>query len=92
MDIEVDLKELRLPIPAAPIASADIEALFTSSQLLQKKGITFQALGSATYQLTWLETTFQVTFDSQRFDESPSLRLLTWGDPLFQNLLSAALA
>ncbi|MBT9313789.1 helicase-related protein [Leptothoe kymatousa] len=89
MDVEADVRELQAPMPPAPVTSAEIETLFTHSQHLQNRGVLFQQLEPSIYELTWQEKTYKVTFDPTIFDDNPSLRLMAWGEPLFDQLLQS---
>ena len=91
MDVEADLMEIRQPIPPTPITSQQIEQLFTTSQILSDYGIKFTPLDSGIWQLSLKNQRYRVTFDIQQFDETPSLRLMSFGDPLFEELLKKAI-
>ncbi len=91
MDVEADLAEIRKPIPLAPITSAAIEQLFTNSALLSACGAAFEPLENQQWQLTYKNCTYAVTFYPEIFDNKPSLRLMSLGDPLFEGLIDAAL-
>ncbi len=88
MDVEADLKEIQQPLSPAPVQPFDLEERFIQSQLLQTQGIVFKQLETGIYELNWMNQTYQVTFDPSRFEDQPSLRLMTWGEPLFQALLN----
>ena len=87
MDVDADLAELRKPIPPSPFDADAIEQLFTRSLLLQKSGITFKDAGDKVWTMQLQQKSYQVTFYPDTFDEHPSLRLMTFGDPLFELLL-----
>ena len=87
MDVEADLVELRKPIPRSPFDAEAIEQMFTRSLLLQKAGITFEDAGEKVWTMQFQPKSYQVTFHPDTFDEHPSLRLMTFGDPLFELLL-----
>lgn len=91
MDVDVDLAELRKPIPPSPFDADAIEQMFTRSLLLQKAGITFNRFGEKVWTMQLQQKSYQVTFHPDTFDEHPSLRLMTFGDPLFEMLLLQAL-
>jgi hypothetical protein len=91
MDVAADLKEIQQLLPAAPVMPSDLEARFTRSPLLGSKGIVFSPTEPGVYELKWMNQIYLVTFDPLIFEDRPSLRLMTWGDPLFQALLSTAL-
>ena len=87
MDVEADLVELRKPIPRSPFDAEAIEQMFTRSLILQKAGITFEDAGEKVWTLKLQQKSYQVTFYPDTFDEHPSLRLMTFGDPLFESIL-----
>ena len=87
MDVEADLKEICKPLPAAPVTAAEIQSLFTQSHLLKARGAKFSEAETGIWELKHRGTTYQVTFDPTLFEERPSLRLMSWGEPLFENLL-----
>ena len=87
MDVQADLKEIRKPLVPSPVTSEQIEALFTKSQILLAQNVFFESKGDRTWELTYKEKTYLVTFYPGVFDEKPSLRLMSIGEPLFQNLL-----
>ncbi len=87
MDVDADLAELRKPIPPSPFKAEAIEQMFTRSLLLQKSGITFEDAGDKVWTMQLQQKSYQVTFYPDTFDEHPSLRLMTFGDPLFELLL-----
>ena len=87
MDVEADLVELRKPIPRSPFDAEAIEQMFTRSLLLKKSGITFEDLGEKVWTMQLQQKSYQVTFHPDTFDEHPSLRLMTFGDPLFESIL-----
>jgi SNF2 family DNA or RNA helicase len=87
MNVDADLLEIQKPIPAAPIHSSQIEALFTQSSRLSAKRITFTAIAPDIWELKTQDRTYKVTFSPRLFDKQPSLRLMAWGDPLFELLL-----
>ena len=89
MDVAADLEEISKPIPPAPVTPEAIEQLFTTSTLLRACGATFQQSGH--WQLTYKGQKYSVTFHPHVFDEMPSLRFMTFGDPLFESLLESAL-
>lgn len=91
MDVEADLKEIQQPLPAAPVTPSDLEARFTRSLVLGSKGIVFSPAKPGVYELKWMNQAYLVAFDPLIFEDSPSLRLMIWGDPLFQAVLSTAL-
>jgi len=87
MDVDADLAELRKPIPPSPFDAEAIEQMFTRSLLLQKAGVTFEKVEEKIWGLQFQQKSYQVTFYTDTFDEHPSLRLMTFGDPLFDEIL-----
>jgi hypothetical protein len=92
MDVEADLAELRQPIAPSPFSAADIEQLFTTSALLKACGATFELEGNGVWMIMYRSQTYRITFNPTIFDEHPSLRLMTFGEPLFEALLQTVLA
>ncbi len=92
MDVEADLTELRQPIPSSPFNAEIIEQVLTRSRLLQKAGIRFEKIAEKLWKLQLEDQSYQVTFYADTFDEHPSLRLMTFGDPIFELLLHKRLA
>lgn len=86
-DVEADLQAIQQPMTPAPIHPATMEAVFTQSQILKARGIIFTPAQPHVWALSAQQRTFSVTFRPEVFDENPSLRLMTWGDPLFEQLL-----
>lgn len=86
-DVEADLAEIRKAIPPAPVTPSDIEHLVTHSQLLKSAGALFEEETLKVWILHYRKQTYKVTFYPEIFDESPSLRLMSYGDPLFEELL-----
>ncbi|MBD2038586.1 DEAD/DEAH box helicase family protein [Leptolyngbya sp. FACHB-321] len=89
MDVESDLAELRKPIAPAPVSAEDLEQLFTTTKLLQAVGATFEQEGNGIWKLTHRSQVYRITFSPAVFDEQPSLRFMTFGEPLFESLLLA---
>jgi len=92
MDVEADLAELQQPIAPAPVFAEDIEKLFITSALLKACGATFEPEGNGIWSLMYRSQAYRVTFTPTVFDEHPSLRLMTFGEPLFEGLLQTVLA
>ena len=63
-----------------------------TSKLLQANGANFEKEDGRIWKLIYKLQAYLVTFRPAVFDEHPSLRLMTFGDPLFESLLSAVLA
>ena len=86
MDVKADLREIRKPLVSSPVTPEQIEELFTHSQILPTKNIFFEFIGDRIWKLTYEDRNYLVTFYPQIFEEKPSLRLMTFGDPLFEKL------
>lgn len=89
MDVEADLLEIQKPIPPSPIAQAELESLFTQSQILKQQGTTFQALESGLWAIQHQGQRYTLTFDPELYSNPPELsdahplpiRLLPWVSP-----------
>lgn len=92
MDVAADLEEIRTSIPATPATPETIERLLTNSTLLKNSGVKFEQAGSRTWQLIYQGRNYPVTFYPEVFDEMSSVRLMSFGDPLFEELLALAMA
>ncbi len=88
MDVEADLEDIRKPIPSMPVTPKMIEQLFTTSAILRSCGALLESKNSHTCQLTYKRRNYGVTFYPEVFDEMPSLRLMSFGGPLFEEWLS----
>lgn len=89
MDLDADLAEIQKPITSSPFTPEFIEQLFTSSAILTTSGVQFERKSGRTWQLIYKGQNYTVTFYPNVFDEMPSLRLMSFGDPLFEELLNA---
>lgn len=89
MDVEADLEEISQKIPPAPLTLEEIEHLLTTSAVLKSHGAVFEPASSRTWQLTFQGKNYAVTFYPEIFDQTPSLRLMNFGDPLFEELIQA---
>jgi hypothetical protein len=96
MDVESDLEDIRKPISPTPVTPETIEQLFTTSTILKSCGALFESKSdrkkgggeaNRTWQLTYNGRNVSVTFYPEVFDEMPSLRLMSFGEPLFEELL-----
>ncbi|WP_035984288.1 SNF2-related protein [Leptolyngbya sp. KIOST-1] len=86
-DVEADLQDIRRPLPPTAINPEAIEEAFTQSVLLQTKGVHFTPVEPGIWQMSYGQWANPVTFQPALFADKPSLRLMTWGDPLFHQLL-----
>ncbi len=91
MDVEADLEDIRKPISPAPVTPETIEKLFTTSAILRSCGALLTSKGERTWELTYKGRNVSVTFYPEVFDEMPSLRLMSFGEPLFEELLENAI-
>ncbi len=89
MDLEADLAEIQKPIHPTPFTPESIEQLFTTSTIFRAGGACFENKSKRIWQLTYKQQSYAVTFYPDVFDEMPSLRLMNFGDPLFEELLKA---
>lgn len=87
-DVEADLQEIQRPLPPSPVSLAAIEQLFTQSELLQSKGIHLTTTRIGVCNLHYNQQNYAVTFRPKTFEEHSSLRLMVWGDPLFEALVA----
>jgi ERCC4-related helicase len=91
MDVEADLADIRQPIPETPATPETIEQLFATSAWLRACGAWLEKAGDRIWQLTYKGQRYRITFYPEVFDEMPSLRLMSFGDPLFEELLAAVI-
>lgn len=91
-DVEADLHEIRQPLPSSSISPEVVEATFTQSNLLKAEGIHFTQADKGVWKLDYKRKTYRVTFKPEIFEETPSLMLMLWGDTLFEEILSVAVA
>jgi SNF2 family DNA or RNA helicase len=88
-DVEADIQEVNQPLVPSPITWKQVETLFTQSEQVRQQGFTFTELGHSIWQLARSgQPTERVTFNPAVFDDHPSLRLLAYGDPLFEQLIA----
>ena len=87
MDLSADIPSIQEPIISAPFTPISIEQLFTTGAIFQSMGIIFLRAGDKIWQLTYKGQSYKVTFYPEVFDEMPSLRLMNFGDALFEELL-----
>jgi hypothetical protein len=90
-DVEADLQDIRRPLPPTAINPEAIAETFTQSVLLQRKGDHFTPVEPGIWQMSCGQGVNTVTFQPAIFADKPSLRLRTWGDPLFHQLLTQVL-
>lgn len=91
MDVEADLAQLRQPLSPTPVTADGIETLLTTSKVLEAMEVKFEDLGGQIWQLIYQHKTYNVTFHPEVFNEFPSLRLMNFGDPIFDTLIHVSL-
>ena len=91
MDVEADLEEIHKYFPPTPITLEEVEQLLTTSAILKSSRTLFESAPGCTWQITFQGKKYAVTFYPEVFDETPSLRLMSFGDPLFEGLLQTVL-
>jgi len=84
MDVEANLEDIRKPILSTLVTPEMIEQLFTTSAILRSCGALLESKSDRTWQLTYKERNYGVTFYPEVFDEMPSLWLMSFGEPLFE--------
>lgn len=87
-DVEADLAEINEPLARSPLSPETIEQLMTNSQILASLGVEWIKLGEGVWQLHDSGNAYQVTFYPEVFAENSSLRLMSFADPLFEDLLA----
>lgn len=79
------------PEAAPPVTQADIERCFLANERLAAR-FTSHPTQLGVYNLSWGGATLAVTFNPRLFDEQPgSLRLISYEEPLFAELVSYVL-
>ncbi|MEJ6488008.1 helicase-related protein [Nostoc punctiforme UO1] len=91
MDLEADLVEIQKPITSTPLTPETIEQLFTDSAILKASGVQFERRSERTWQLNYKGQNYMITFYPNIFDEIPSLRLINFGDHLFEEIIKAVI-
>ncbi len=87
MDVAADIAEISQPLPPRPISQPEIEQLFTTSNLLKSRQINFESIGEQIWNLSIDRKQYTVTFDPTTA-EREGIRLISYGEPLFDRLLS----
>jgi len=95
MDLDADLAEIQKPMTPTPLTPEMIEKLFTCSEIVQAIAVSFIPQTESSnqhrvWQLAYKGQNYTVTFYPDVFEEMPSLRLMSFGDPLFEELLQKA--
>ncbi|HSF72530.1 MAG TPA: SNF2-related protein, partial [Microcoleus sp.] len=89
MDVESDLQEIRQPLPPTSLFPETIENLFVNSLILKQIGAIFDRSENRTWQLNYKSRDYYITFYPDIFEENASLQLMSFGNPLFEEMLSA---
>lgn len=87
MDVEADLAEIRNPLPRTAWTPRAIEQLFSQSEYLKSAGVELVEKGDRIWTLTYKGKRYAVTFYPDVFDEKPLLRLMSFGEPLFEAIV-----
>lgn len=89
MDVESDLQEIRQPLPPTSLFPQTIEDLFVNSLIVKQIGALFKKSENRTWQLNYKSCSYGVTFYPDIFEENSSLQLMSFGNPVFEEMLSA---
>ncbi|MEG4455069.1 helicase-related protein [Microcoleus sp. N9_A1] len=89
MDVESDLQEIRQPLPPTSLFPETIEDLFVNSLILKQIGAIFDRSENRTWQLNYKSRDYCLTFYPDIFEENASLQFMSFGNPLFEEMLSA---
>ena len=88
MDVESDLQEIRQPLQPTSLFPETIENLFVNSFILKQIGVIFDRSENRTWHLNYKSRDYAVTFYPDIFDENASLQLMSFGNPLFEEMLN----
>ncbi|MEG4913288.1 SNF2-related protein [Microcoleus sp. B7-D4] len=88
MDVESDLQEIRQPLQPTSLFPETIENLFVNSLILKQIGAMFDRSENRTWNLNYKSRDYAVTFYPDIFDENASLQLMSFGNPLFEEMLN----
>lgn len=88
LNVDSDLDLVNKPLLPNPFPSDLVEKIFTQSRFFFSQGIKFQNHGDYTWTLTWNQQTHKITFYPDIYEEFPSLKFMSFGEPLFERLLS----
>ncbi|MEG4305288.1 SNF2-related protein [Microcoleus sp. D3_18a_C4] len=89
MDVESDLQEIRQPLQPTSLFPETIENLFVNSLILKQIGAIFDRSENRTWQLNYKSRDYYITFYPDIFEENASVQLMSFGNPLFEEMLSA---
>jgi superfamily II DNA or RNA helicase len=90
IDVDADMASLRQHQPLCLINQAEMERWLTTSPTLLQKRIKWQKVTEGLWQLINHPSNKRaetVTFDPQRFEETPSSGLLAIGNPVFEEMI-----
>jgi SNF2 family DNA or RNA helicase len=87
MNVESDLMEVRKSLAPSPLTSQEIEQLFTNSQILKNRGVELISKAEGIWELNYQQKTYQITFYPDIFEQFPSLRLMSYGEPLWEKII-----
>jgi ERCC4-related helicase len=87
LDVEADLEEIRRPLTPSPIKSSDIEQFLATSQLLKQAEINCKTQSPDCLCIEMRGQIFNCTTSPAIFEEQPSLRLLTPGEPVLNAII-----
>ncbi|MBE9221377.1 DEAD/DEAH box helicase family protein [Cyanobacterium stanieri LEGE 03274] len=87
MNVSADLELLRQNIAPNPLPPQQVEKIFTQSSWLKSQGIIFENKGDLTWQINWHDNIYHVTFYPEVYEEYPSLKLMSLGEPLIEKFL-----
>jgi ERCC4-related helicase len=87
MDVESDLQEIRQPLPRTSLFPETIENLFVNSLILKQIGVRFERSSNRTWHLNYQGCIYPMTFYPDIFEENASLQLMSFGNPLFEEML-----
>jgi SNF2 family DNA or RNA helicase len=88
LNVESDLIEIREAFNHSKITPEMTKNLLTQSPILKRKGVEFFEKDHQIWLVKYDNQTYKITFYPEIFEELPSLRLMTLGEPLFDNLLN----
>lgn len=87
MDVEADFMEIRQPLISTNLSAELIENLFTDSLLLKSLEVKFTSVWDKLWELNYQGRSYQITFDVDIFESKPSVRFMSFGEPLFEEFL-----
>jgi SNF2 family DNA or RNA helicase len=88
MNVSADVELLRQKMFPNPLPPQKVEEIFTQSPWLSSQGVVFSAKGDRTWQLNYNNKIYHITFYPEVYENYPSLKLMSLGEPLMEKLLS----